>query len=790
MPPTPSDDPRAPTAASAEPRQAATRFRFADFTFDVARRELRRGAVVVEMPVRVFECLEHLIAHRSRAVGRDELAQAVFRRIDVSDGQLAQLVLRARRCVDDDGQAQQRIRTVPRFGFRWVAETQTLAAVPPAVTPMPTAALRAAAAGRTRTFAPRVVAGLVVLLACAALVGGLLRGDDRAAPGASASIAGDAQAAVIVLPARVQGDSDSAWMRLGLMDLLAERLRRAGLAVPPSEHTLALLRGTGEHSPHAGLRRRVSVAWIVDSRISRRGNAWRVALAGEAADRTVQRASAQGPDALATARLACDRLLAAIGRAAPVDAAAAPLQLDERLQRARAAMLANQPDLARRLLDAASPTQRALPKLRFRRAQVDYRAGALASAERGLDGLVADPALRADPLLRARTLVYRGGVRMRRGALPEAERDFDAALVALQGHGGELEHGAALNGRASVRAALGRHDAAIEDFGAARLRLLRAGDPIGVARVDANLGALELERGHPAQALDYLDGALPVFVETAAVNEQQVTRSAIAAAQLQRLDARAALAAADAAARLLPRTTDPTLRLAVALDRADALIALGRLDEARRLVDDPAIAATTTPPYEQRRAQTRVDLAWHSGNAEATLAFADAALSAWPVVAGDTVRDRVVLRRSQAAERADAAPRTDLGSLPTAASVPALLAIAIGRGAAPQADADYRAALSLAEARGAPADIVEATLAYVPWLLRHGRPAEAATLVGRVSPWAARSDDVVWLQWRLARAQGDAGTAARQRTALETLAGERRRLDDADGVEDAPVRHP
>ena len=98
-------------------------YRFGAFEFDLARRELRRDGVPVEMPVRVFECLECLVVHRDRAVGRDELLQAVFRRTDVSDGQLAQVVLRARRCVDDDGQAQHTIRTVPRYGFRWVAAT-------------------------------------------------------------------------------------------------------------------------------------------------------------------------------------------------------------------------------------------------------------------------------------------------------------------------------------------------------------------------------------------------------------------------------------------------------------------------------------------------------------------------------------------------------------------------------------------------------------------------------------------------------------------------------------------
>src|SRR5688500_9504879 len=99
------------------------RYRFGWFNFDTAPRELGRDGVPVEMAAGVFVCLAHLVAHRARAVAHDELAQAVFFRTDVSDGQLAQIVVRARRCLGDDGRQQWAIRTVPRFGYRWVADT-------------------------------------------------------------------------------------------------------------------------------------------------------------------------------------------------------------------------------------------------------------------------------------------------------------------------------------------------------------------------------------------------------------------------------------------------------------------------------------------------------------------------------------------------------------------------------------------------------------------------------------------------------------------------------------------
>ncbi|WP_257389298.1 winged helix-turn-helix domain-containing protein, partial [Tahibacter caeni] len=103
-------------------------YRFADFRFDPATRELRRGGELVALPPRAFDCLAYLVEHRERAVGRDELIAAVWGKVDVSDTLLAQTILRVRRAVGDTGNEQHAVRTVPRFGYRWVLPTDTAAA--------------------------------------------------------------------------------------------------------------------------------------------------------------------------------------------------------------------------------------------------------------------------------------------------------------------------------------------------------------------------------------------------------------------------------------------------------------------------------------------------------------------------------------------------------------------------------------------------------------------------------------------------------------------------------------
>src|SRR6476659_8896685 len=100
---------------------------FGEFRFVPSARELWRRGHRVALTRRTFECLDYLIANRDRAVGRDELVAAIFGRPNVSDAQLCHIVLRTRRVVDDDGNAQHAIRTIPGFGYRWVADVHVSA---------------------------------------------------------------------------------------------------------------------------------------------------------------------------------------------------------------------------------------------------------------------------------------------------------------------------------------------------------------------------------------------------------------------------------------------------------------------------------------------------------------------------------------------------------------------------------------------------------------------------------------------------------------------------------------
>ena len=82
-------------------RVASSLYRFGDCRIDLAARELRRGGDLVVLSPRVFDCLALLIAHRDRAVGRDELVAHVWGKTEVTDTLLGQTILKARRAVGD-----------------------------------------------------------------------------------------------------------------------------------------------------------------------------------------------------------------------------------------------------------------------------------------------------------------------------------------------------------------------------------------------------------------------------------------------------------------------------------------------------------------------------------------------------------------------------------------------------------------------------------------------------------------------------------------------------------------
>lgn len=752
------------------------RYRFGDYTLDLAKRELQRDGYPVALPARVFECLGALIEHRDRALHRDELVRVVFGRADVSDAQLGQIVLRTRRAIGDDGHEQRFIRTVPRYGFAWVAPVAVEYAAEeaaPATAVAPTDLVDAASEPPIADAAPlppqtptrrRPIAAFAAI--CLAL--GLLAWPVLRMSKPDAEAARSAERTYMVLPMEASGPGDIAWTRLGLMDFVADRMRRSGLPVLSSEATLGAIAQSGAAQAAARMEARVS------GRAQFRDGQWQVDLESVDRQRVSFRGQARHKDLIGATRLATDRLLAALGRTLPAGDNDSPA-LAERLLRAQSAMLANELDAARRIIGEAPELQRDQPQLRYRLAQVDFRAGEYQRALATVERLISESKPGDDPVFHARLLNARGALLVRMGRFGDAGRSFDTSVNLLQGTPYAAELGQALTGRAVTHSAQGRFEQALADLGQARIHQVRAGDLLAVARVDANLGAVEMDRGRPSAALGYLRAAGPVFESMGAINELAGTRWSLIDAQLSLLDNAAALAESERLYALRGRIRDPAVRAKAILTRGEALMASGRMREARELMLSDA-AAAPIPAEPHLRDYLLVDLALHGGDPRSAALLAERALRAWPVDDYGPLREWTQLRWLQAAQAADLPP-PDIGLPATASeSLPSLLIRALQQGAHGDpalAEHEFGAALALAERGGVPAEIAEAVSAQASWLLDQRRFEEAGSLIGRVAPWAAQDFDLALLQVRLFH---QAGQELPWRNALaqaQRLAGER-----------------
>jgi DNA-binding winged helix-turn-helix (wHTH) protein/tetratricopeptide (TPR) repeat protein len=743
-------------------------FRFGDYRLDPAARELWRGAERISLPPKSFECLAYLVEHRERAVGRDELISAVWGRADVNDALLAQTLLRARRAVGDTGNEQNAIRTVPRFGYRFVAPVD-VDDVPPTVaaTPMPAAPVSAAPA-QSPQRGNRVAVIAIAALAVAIALVAWFSTRHTAAPTAQVG------ELAVVLPVELDERSpDAAWIRLGVMDYIASRLRTDGkLAVLPSERVVALGGGTPgdlmqQSQQRDKIRHATGATVLVQPRALATAQGWRLELVWHAGDAR-QNASGEGPTALAAATRATDALLARIGRrdtAAP--APAAPTASAELAQRIDAAMLAGDLAAARAAIDAAPAALRADAEVAVRLAQVDFRAGRIDEAEHAF-GALRDRLTELPTAVQAQALMGLGAVAVRRNDYPAAERRYAEALAAL-GPAADAElAGNGYTGRGVARAALGRYDEALADFGRARVALERAGDQPAAASVDTNLALMESNRRRWSDAKLAFDRAIAVFERYDVRDNLAASLHGKTLAELALVELDAALADSARAWQLAASLENPVLVDAIRHSRVRALLAAGQLAAAATLLDVDTTASHTLPAEPS---ELLVRLALARGDAAAALTAAREHAQRHPGTDAE-----LLVAIAAVAAGADALPEA-----PPAPDEPrdaATLALTHAlrtqlRGDAEATLAAYAQALAAADRDGTPDRRIDASRFYLQQLVARRELDRASAVAGDIAPYADRDFRAARALAQLYRALDDQALLAQANARVKALAGER-----------------
>src|SRR2546430_15049359 len=109
-------------------------FQFQGYTLDVAHNSLRVADREIPLRPKAFEVLRYLVENADRLVTKEELIQAIWPNVIVTDEALSHCVSEVRQALGDSEQTI--IATVPRRGYRFVAAVSRIAestAAPPSV---------------------------------------------------------------------------------------------------------------------------------------------------------------------------------------------------------------------------------------------------------------------------------------------------------------------------------------------------------------------------------------------------------------------------------------------------------------------------------------------------------------------------------------------------------------------------------------------------------------------------------------------------------------------------------
>ncbi|HSC06830.1 MAG TPA: winged helix-turn-helix domain-containing protein [Steroidobacteraceae bacterium] len=229
----------------------STRIRFATFELDVTEEQLRNAGSLIKLAPQPLKVLTWLATHAGHLVTRQELFERTWGPgtfVDFEQG-LNHCIKQIRLALGDDAEHPRFIETIPKRGYRFIAEVQTPddrdAVLDSASVVGPGAAADRRGARRWSTL-------VVTLLVAAALAALAVAVFQQTRKGEGARTATTPRATLAVLPLEVLNQQEEiGYLALGIPDAITARLARAGeirirptaavIQSDPAKHSLSEL---------------------------------------------------------------------------------------------------------------------------------------------------------------------------------------------------------------------------------------------------------------------------------------------------------------------------------------------------------------------------------------------------------------------------------------------------------------------------------------------------------------------------------------------------------------------
>jgi DNA-binding winged helix-turn-helix (wHTH) protein/tetratricopeptide (TPR) repeat protein len=501
-------------------------WRFGPYCIDAARRELRQDGQQIDVQPRVFDLLVFLVANHERAVNKDELQDAVWPGMFITETALTRAVMKARKAVGDDATRQDVIKTIHGHGYRFVAQlareprprSEPEAATQNRAQPLHAAAMpppTKAAASRLRR--PMLIVGaLPVLVLIVAFAWVLLREPAPLNTGTR----------IAVLPLTDEtGNGELAWTRLGLMSYVSNLVGADGsLPTVADGSVISLADNVGwsgdlEDPANAELiaklREVYGASHLLAMHLRSEGRALRMNFSLLGPDGSLKKSTMvgdQGTDlAQGVAQSVYGTLLGKRRRGPEFQPVSADPFNNEAFARGMDLSLQGRCTEAVpffRLIIEQEPT---LFEPRFEYAACERILGQPGDAEAVLDELIAEQGLigRSRPL--ARALMTRGVVYNRTGRLDEAEADHREALEIAESIGDQELSARILQNLSIVVRDLGDYQQAEELLDLAVLAYQATGRESMPGDLYSGRANLLMNQGKLVEAQTFLEQALQAF---------------------------------------------------------------------------------------------------------------------------------------------------------------------------------------------------------------------------------------------------------------------------------------